>query len=235
MPAAEAPTDAMSRAEAQPPWQIQEIPPQRYKLREWWSLEHGLKSWDMADGITFGCFLVSLLFSSSLLWISALYKWRWHGFLSPPDHRQVEVEFPRSPDPLNGRHWASPTGNMTYDFVWVRPQRECIMLSILSFSLVRFMHPRRSAPKERDHIMATRNCGRVMAILYGRLATRLRSVAIILPIHPYTITSVHVCNRIPRTTICTCTRPTTRMLPYNRIPSTITHWLYMGSQVTIRG
>jgi hypothetical protein len=31
------------------------------------------------DGITFGCFLVSL-FSSSLLWISARYKWHWHGF-----------------------------------------------------------------------------------------------------------------------------------------------------------
>jgi len=35
-----------------------------------------------ADGITFRCFLVSL-FSSSLLWISARYKWRRHGCLPP--------------------------------------------------------------------------------------------------------------------------------------------------------
>jgi len=53
-----------------------------YELWEWWSLEQGLGSWDMEDGITFGCFLVSL-FSSSLLWISARYKWRRHGFLPP--------------------------------------------------------------------------------------------------------------------------------------------------------
>jgi len=34
------------------------------------------------DGITFGCFLVSL-FSSALLWISARYKWHRHGSLHP--------------------------------------------------------------------------------------------------------------------------------------------------------
>jgi len=35
--------------------------------------------WRYVDGVTFGCFLVSL-FSSSLLRISAQYKWRRHGF-----------------------------------------------------------------------------------------------------------------------------------------------------------
>jgi hypothetical protein len=53
-------------------------------------------------------FLLSLVFSSvyfftSLLhWISAQYKWRRHGFLPPPETSQVEVEFPRAPDPPKG-------------------------------------------------------------------------------------------------------------------------------------
>jgi len=37
----------------------------------------------------------------------------------------------------------------------------------------------------RTIITATRDCGRVTAILYSRLATRLRCLAIILPIHRY--------------------------------------------------
>ena len=39
-------------------------------------------SGDMEDGITFGFLLVSL-FSSSVLWISAPYKWRRHRFFPP--------------------------------------------------------------------------------------------------------------------------------------------------------
>jgi len=54
-------------------------------------------SGDMDDGITFGCFLVDLLYSS-LLWILARYKWRRHGFY----HLPMEVEFPRAPDPPIG-------------------------------------------------------------------------------------------------------------------------------------
>jgi len=42
------------------------------------------------------------------------------------------------------------------------------------------MQPRRSAPKEGDNVMAARDPGRVTAILYSRLATILRSLAIIL-------------------------------------------------------
>jgi len=38
---------------------------------------------------------------------------------------------------------------------------------------------------------------RVTAILYSLLATRLRSLVIILPIHLFTITRVHICNRVP--------------------------------------
>jgi hypothetical protein len=45
------------------------------------------------------------------------------------------------------------------------------------------MQPRRSAPKEGDNVTAAGDPGRVIAILYSRLATSLRSLAIILPIH----------------------------------------------------
>jgi hypothetical protein len=44
----------------------------------------------------------SLLHISILHWISARYKWRRHGFLPPPDHSQVEVEFPHALDPPKG-------------------------------------------------------------------------------------------------------------------------------------
>jgi hypothetical protein len=55
-------------------------------------------------GVPFCCFFSSLLFSSLfhivlLHWISAQYKWRWHGYLPPPDHSHVEVEFPFVQDP----------------------------------------------------------------------------------------------------------------------------------------
>jgi hypothetical protein len=46
-----------------------------------------------------------------------------------------------------------------------------------------------------------------MAILCCRLATTLRSLAIILPMHLFNITRVHVCNCIPLITIRTHTRP----------------------------
>jgi len=54
-------------------------------------------SGDMDDGITFGCFLVDVLYSS-LLWILARYKWRRHRLYQLP----MEVEFPRAPDPPIG-------------------------------------------------------------------------------------------------------------------------------------
>jgi len=58
-----------------------------------------------------------------------------------------------------------------------------IVQCFLSFSLVWCMQPRRSAPKERDNVTAACDPGRVPAILHSRLATRLRSLAIILPTH----------------------------------------------------
>jgi len=95
-------------------------------------------------------------------------------------HLLMKVEFPHAPDLWKGRHCAVPISSRTYDLVQVRMQHECVMLSFLSFSLVQFMQHRRSAPKEGDNVTATRDCGQVMAILYSRLATRLRSRAIIL-------------------------------------------------------
>ena len=64
-------------------------------------------------------FLLSLLLTSLLLWISAQYKWRRHGFLAPPEISQVEVEFPRAPDPPNGYHMVL-IGCGTYGFVHLR-------------------------------------------------------------------------------------------------------------------
>jgi hypothetical protein len=65
-----------------------------YGLREWmvggeW-IQFG--SGDMEDGMTFGCFLVSLF--SSLLCISARYKWRRHGFLPPSESVKWRWIFP---------------------------------------------------------------------------------------------------------------------------------------------
>ena len=134
-------------------------------------------------------------------------------------HLLMEAEHSRSPDPPKGRHWAVPIRSGTYDFLRVRTQHECIMLSFLSFSLVRFMQPRRSAPKEGDNVTATCDCGRVTAILYSRLATRLGSLAIILPIHLFTINRVHICNHIPLITICMPIRPNAGVCA-----STTTHW-----------
>jgi hypothetical protein len=54
-------------------------------------------SGDMEVSGSIGRFLVSL-FSSSLVWILARYKWRRHGFY----HLPLEVEFPPAPDPPKG-------------------------------------------------------------------------------------------------------------------------------------
>jgi hypothetical protein len=51
--------------------------------------------------------------------------------------------------------------------------------------------------KESQLVTAAPDCSQVMANLYSQLATRLKSLAIILPIHLFTITRVHVCHHIP--------------------------------------
>jgi len=77
--------------------------------------------------------------------------------LPPPGLIQWEVELPRVPNPPKG-YRTVPIGCGTYEFVQVRTRHDCLML-FLSFSLVRYMQPRRSAHKEGDNIMAARDPG----------------------------------------------------------------------------
>ena len=124
---------------------------------------------------------LSLLFTSLLLWISAQYKWRRHGFLPPPEISQVEVEFPRAPDPPNGYHTVL-IGCGAYGFVHLRTLNGCLVVSFLL--LYGFMQPRGSAPKEGDNVTARLHVtcpgpGNT-SFIYSRLATSLRSLAIIL-------------------------------------------------------
>jgi hypothetical protein len=95
--------------------------------------------------------LLSLLFTSLLLWISAQYKWRQHGFLPRPEISQVEVEFPRSPDPPNSYHTVL-IGCATFGFVHLRTLNGRLVVSFLL--LYGFMQPRGSTPKEGDNVMA---------------------------------------------------------------------------------
>jgi len=110
----------------------------------------------MEDGITFGCFLVSL-FSSSLLFGSRPGT---NGVGTGFYHLPMEVEFPRAPDPPKGRPelYRSVVGLMgSYDCV--RRMIVSFFVSLSFSSLVRFMQPRRSAPKERDNVTAARDPG----------------------------------------------------------------------------
>jgi hypothetical protein len=96
---------------------------------------------------------LSLLHNSLLLWISAQYKWRRHGFLPPPEISQVEVEFPRAPDPPNGYHMVL-IGCGTYGFVRLRTLNCCLIVSIPFLLLYKIMQPRWFAPKEGDNVMS---------------------------------------------------------------------------------
>jgi hypothetical protein len=146
----------------------------------------------LSIGRSFHLFLhfSSLLHTLLLLWISAQYKWRRHGFLPHPGHSRVEGEFPRVPDPPKG-YRTVPNGRGTFEFVRVRTRHDCLMLSFPFLSLIRLMQPRRSGPTEGDYVTVARDPGRVTAILYSRLATSLRSLAIILPIYIYTYYQSH--------------------------------------------
>jgi hypothetical protein len=105
-------------------------------------------------------FLLSLFFSlllyfltSLLLWISAQYKWRQHGFLPPPEICQVEVEFPRAPDQPNGYHMVM-IGCGTYKFVRLRTLNGCLIVFFPFLLLYGFMQRRGFAHKQGDNVMA---------------------------------------------------------------------------------
>jgi hypothetical protein len=108
----------------------------------------------MEDGVTLDVpSFTSLLFTSLLLWISAQYKWRRPGFLPPREISQVEVEFPRAPDPPNGYHMVL-IGCGTYGFVRLCTLNGYLIVSFPFLLLYGFMQPRGSAPKEEDNVMA---------------------------------------------------------------------------------
>jgi hypothetical protein len=91
-------------------------------------------------------FFCSLLFTSLLLWISAQDKLRRHGPLPAPEISQVEVAFPRVPDPPNSYHMVL-IGNGTYGFVRLRTFNGCLIVFFPFLLLYGFMQPRGSAPK----------------------------------------------------------------------------------------
>ena len=142
------------------------------------------QKWRHGGRCHFGCsfFLFSslYLFPSLLLWISARYKWRRHRFLPPPETSQVDVEFPRAPDPPNGSHMVL-IGSGTYDFLHLCTLNGCLVVSFLL--LYGFMQPRGSAHKEGDNVTARLHITcpgpGITSIIYSRLATSLRSLAII--------------------------------------------------------
>ena len=130
-------------------------------------------------------FLFFSSLNSLILWISAQYKWRRLRFLPPPETSQVEVEFPRVPDLPNGYHMVL-IGCGTYGFVHLRTLTGCLIVSFLL--LYRYMQPRGSGPNERDNVTArlyvTCPGPGNTRFIYSRVATSLRSLAIILPYLP---------------------------------------------------
>ena len=91
------------------------------------------RKWRFGGRCHFGCsFFLFSCFTALLLWISAQYKWRRHGFLPPPEISQVKVEFPRVPDPPNGYHTAL-IGCGTYGFVRLRTLNGYLIVFILFY------------------------------------------------------------------------------------------------------
>jgi len=129
-----------------------------YKCEIGWSDAAHSGSGDMEDGVTLDV-PSSLLFSSGyfftllLLWISAQYKWRRHGFLPTLETRQVEVDFPGAPDPPKGYHTVL-IGCGIYGFIRLRTLNSCLIVSYSFLLLYGFVQPRGTAPKEGDNVMA---------------------------------------------------------------------------------
>jgi len=129
-----------------------------------------------------------------LAWVFTTRQWRW-SFPMHQMRRKVAIELYQS---VAGR-------KISYECVRSR-NAHCFLPFPFLFSCT-VMHPRWSAPKVGDNVTVTRDCGRVTVIVCSRLATRLSSLAIFIPIHLFTITRVHICNGIPLITIRMPTRP----------------------------
>jgi len=155
MPAAEAHIDEKSWADALPLWEFRQWPTPRYKsYGYWWLVEYGFGSWDIEDGITFGCFL----FLSSLLFFfgsrpgtngigMGFYHLRSQS--SGGGVSQCTRSAERSPLSCSDRLWD----------LWVRTIAYVGWLFRSLFPFPSFLsdwlwQPRRSAPKVRDNITA---------------------------------------------------------------------------------
>ena len=110
--------------------------------------------WRYGGRITFVCFLVPL-FSSTLLWITARYKWRRHRFLPPSKSFNWRWIFP-------GRHipWKVAI-ELNHLVVFLMGSYDCIRRMIVSFFvpfpsflLYWLWQPRGSALNKRDIVTA---------------------------------------------------------------------------------
>ena len=150
--------------------------------------QYSFGTWDRRKcdqlSVPFVCFVSSLLFSILHYCIGS---WPGTNGVGTGFYHPQSQSSGGEPSPCAGSAErlprVVPIGSRTFDFIRVRTRYDCLMFASLFFpflSLVWFMQPRRSAPKEGDNVTAARDLGRVMAILYSRLATSLRSLAIIL-------------------------------------------------------
>jgi len=155
MPAAEAPIDAKSWADALPPWRFRQWPTPRYmSYRYGWSVEYGCVSGDMEDGITFGCFL---FLSSLLIFIGSrpstngvgtgFYHLRSQS--SGGGFSLCARSAERSPLSCTDRLWDVWVPTIAY-VGWLCHS----LFPFPSFLLYWLWQPRRSALKERDNVTA---------------------------------------------------------------------------------
>jgi len=112
---------------------------------------------DIWRAVSLWMFFLSSLFPcllfSSLLRISAQYKWRRHGSLPSPEIIQVEMEFPCARDLPNGYHTVLICCG-THGFIRWRTLNGCLIVFFPFLLLFGYMQPKESAPKEGDNVMA---------------------------------------------------------------------------------
>ena len=128
--------------------------------------------------------------------------------LLPADFSQWKVEFHPVPDPPKGHpEWYQSVTALFSLYEYVRGMIvQCF--PFLSISLVWLMQPRRSAPREGDTVMAAHEPGpgNTHSIHLARHDPWISSNNLTYT-STSTITRIHVCNRIPRITICILMRP----------------------------
>ena len=98
-------------------------------------------------------FILSVLLTSSLLWISAQYKWCQHWLFPPPEIGEVEVKCPCAPYPLD----VGLGGTVLFwdlwvcTFVYIERIFDCCHYSLVLYVI---LQPRGSACKVGDDVLA---------------------------------------------------------------------------------